>query len=199
MRDPHRNAGWRPEAAVRADERERELCASALLIAPSRPATSAQGTADLPAHCREHRREAQPTVGFHAWRAVSARQQTRTHRPRRCRPRPGNRQKHHPSTRRNPHPHPPGRWGALRHGATTRRTTAHCQMTIRSPWRPPGGDRRAPPAGPRNGGATTAAAAELSRSRTRPSRPAAVARVAVRTGARRSRWSRARGCAACRG
>ena len=24
-----------------------------------------------------------------------------------------------PSTRRNPHPHPPGRWGALRHGATT--------------------------------------------------------------------------------
>ena len=57
--------------------------------------------------------------------------ETHTHRPRRCRPRPGNRQEHHPSTRRNPHPHPPGRWRALRHGATTRRATAHWQMTIR--------------------------------------------------------------------
>ena len=83
------------------------------------------------AHCREHRREAHPTIGFHACRAVSARHRTHTHRPRRCRPRPGNRQKHHPSTRRNPHPHPPPRWRAPRHGATTRRTTAHWQMTIR--------------------------------------------------------------------
>ena len=75
------------------------------------------------AHRREHRREAHPTVGFHACRAVSARHRTHTHRPRRCRPRPGNRQEHHPSTRRNPHPHPPGRRRAPRHGATTRRAT----------------------------------------------------------------------------
>jgi hypothetical protein len=34
---------------------------------------------------REHRREAHPTVSCHACRAVSARHQTRTHRPRRCR------------------------------------------------------------------------------------------------------------------
>ena len=61
-----------------------------------------------------------PQTGFHAGRAVSARHRTHTHRPRRCRPRPGDRQEHHPGTRRNPHPHPPGRWRALRHGATTR-------------------------------------------------------------------------------
>ena len=83
------------------------------------------------AHRREHRREAHPRVSFHACRAVSARHRTHTHRPRRRRPRPGNRQKHHPSTRRNPHPHPPGRWRALRHGATTRRATADWQMTTR--------------------------------------------------------------------
>ena len=47
--------------------------------------------------------------------------QAHTHRPRRRRPRPGDRQEHHPSTRRNPHPHPPGRRRALRHGATPRR------------------------------------------------------------------------------
>ena len=58
------------------------------------------------AHRREHRREAHPTVGFHACRAVSARHRTHTHRPRRRRPRPGDRQEHHPGTRRNPHPHP---------------------------------------------------------------------------------------------
>ena len=38
-----------------------------------------------------------------------------------------------------PHPHPPGRWGALRHGATTRRATAHRRSTIlqirRRRWR----------------------------------------------------------------
>ena len=47
-----------------------------------------------------------------------SRHRTHTHRPRRCRPRPGNRQEHHPGTRRNPHPHPPGRRRAPRHGAT---------------------------------------------------------------------------------
>ena len=75
------------------------------------------------AHCREHRREARSAVSFHACRAFSARHRTHTHRQRRCRPRPGNRQKHHPSSRRNPHPRPPSRWRALRHGATTRRAT----------------------------------------------------------------------------
>ena len=55
---------------------------------------------------------------------------THTHRPRRCRPRPGNRREHHPGPRRNPHPHPPGRGRALRHGAATRRATARRQMTI---------------------------------------------------------------------
>ena len=82
------------------------------------------------AHGREHRREARPAIGFHARRAVSARHRTHTHRPRRRRPRPGDRQEHHPGARRNPHPHPPRRWRAPRHGATTRRTT-HGQMTIR--------------------------------------------------------------------
>ena len=75
------------------------------------------------AHGREHRREALPTVGLHAWRAVSSRHRTHTHRPRRCRPRPRNRQEHHPSARRHPHPHPAGRRGPVRHGATTRRAT----------------------------------------------------------------------------
>ena len=49
----------------------------------------------------------------------------------RSRPRPGNRPEHHPGTRRNPHPPRPRRWGALRHGATTRCATAHWQLTIR--------------------------------------------------------------------
>ena len=61
------------------------------------------------AHGREHRRAAHPTAGLHARRAVSARHRTRPHRPRRCRPRPGDRREHHPSARRNPHPHPPPR------------------------------------------------------------------------------------------
>ena len=76
---------------------------------------------------REHRREAHPAVGCHACRAVSSRHRTHTHGPRRCRPRPGNRQEHHPSTRRNPHPHPPRRRRAPRHGATPRRANAHRQ------------------------------------------------------------------------
>ena len=84
------------------------------------------------AHRREHRREARPTVGVHAWRAVSARHQTHTHRPRRCRPRPGDRQEHHPGTQRNPHPHPPGRRRAVRHGATTRRATIGGPEPVRS-------------------------------------------------------------------
>ena len=77
------------------------------------------------AHRREHRRDARPTGSCHACRAVSSRHQTHTHRPRRRWPRPGNRQEHHPSTRRNPHPHPPGRRRAPRHRATTRRATGH--------------------------------------------------------------------------
>ena len=39
------------------------------------------------------------------------------------------------STRRNPHPHPPRRWRAPRHGAATRRATAPWQMTPRFPGR----------------------------------------------------------------
>ena len=83
------------------------------------------------AHRREHRREAHPTVSRHACRAVSSRHRTHPHRPRRCRPRPGTRQEHHASTRRNPDPHAPGRWRAPRHGATTRRAIARRQMTVR--------------------------------------------------------------------
>ena len=49
------------------------------------------------------------------------RQETHTHRPRRCRPRPGHRQEHHPRARWNSRHRPPGRWRALRQGATTRR------------------------------------------------------------------------------
>ncbi len=63
-----------------------------------------------------------PQLVGHPRRAVSARHWTDPRRPRRGRPRPGHRQEHRPGTRRNPHPHPPGRWGAPRHGATTRRT-----------------------------------------------------------------------------
>ena len=45
-----------------------------------------------------------PAISRHARRAVSARHQTHTHRPRRRRPRPSNREEHHPSTRRNASP-----------------------------------------------------------------------------------------------
>ena len=44
-----------------------------------------------------------------------------------CRPRPGNRQEHHPSTRGNPHPHPPRRRRAPRHGAAACRSTNRCR------------------------------------------------------------------------
>jgi hypothetical protein len=70
-------------------------------------------------------------------RAVSAQHQTHTHRRRRPWPWPwpwpwpGNRQKHHPGARRNPHPCPAPRWRTPRHGATTRRATADWQMTIK--------------------------------------------------------------------
>jgi hypothetical protein len=42
--------------------------------------------------------------------------------------------KHHAGTRRNPHPHPPGRRRAPRHGATTRRATKRrrCLRSYRS-------------------------------------------------------------------
>ena len=72
------------------------------------------------AHGREHRREAHPAAGLDTHRTVPARHRTHPQRPRRCRPRPGDRQEHHPSTRRNTHPRPPPRRRAPRHGATTR-------------------------------------------------------------------------------
>ena len=50
------------------------------------------------AHGREHRRHAQPLPGLDTHRTVPARTPTCPHRPRRCRPRTGNRQEHHPST-----------------------------------------------------------------------------------------------------
>ena len=93
--------------------------------------TTSRSPRECGAHGREHRREAHPTVGVHAWRAVSSRYRTYTHRPRGCRPRAGDRQEHRPSTRRNPHPHAPARWGALRHGATPRRAAARRRVTSR--------------------------------------------------------------------
>ena len=60
-----------------------------------------------------------PQIGRDARRAVSARHRAHTHRPRRRRPRPGDRQEHHPGTRRNPHPRAAARRRAPRHGATT--------------------------------------------------------------------------------
>ena len=77
------------------------------------------------AHRREHRREAHPAAGRHARRAVPARHRAHPHRPRRRRPRPGDRREHRPGARRDPHPHPPGRRRAPRHGATARRATRH--------------------------------------------------------------------------
>ena len=55
--------------------------------------------------------------GLDAHRAVPAGHRARTHRPRWCRPRPGDRQEHHPGARRNAHHRPPPRRRALRHGA----------------------------------------------------------------------------------
>ena len=71
-----------------------------------------------------------PAVGCHTRRAISARQQTHTHRPlgHRRRSRPGDRQEHHRCARRNPHPHPSRRRRASRHRATTRRATARWQI-----------------------------------------------------------------------
>ena len=80
------------------------------------------------AQCREHRRDAHATVGLHPGGAFSAWYQTDAHRPRRCRPRAGHRQEHHPSPRRNPHPQPSARWRALRHGPPPSRGTARCRM-----------------------------------------------------------------------
>ena len=72
------------------------------------------------AHRREHRREAHPTGRRHACGAVSSRHRTHPHRSRGRRPRPGDRQEHHPGTRRKPHPHPARRGRAPRHGADYR-------------------------------------------------------------------------------
>ena len=69
------------------------------------------------AHGREHRRQAHPAAGLDAHRTVPARHRTHPQRPRRCRPRPGDRQEHHPSTRRNAHHRPPPGRRAPRHGA----------------------------------------------------------------------------------
>jgi hypothetical protein len=51
-----------------------------------------------------------------------SRHRTHSHRPRWRRPRPGNRQKHHPSTLAPLLPRSPGIWRALRAGATTHST-----------------------------------------------------------------------------
>ncbi len=67
---------------------------------------------------------AHPTIGLDARRAVSARRSAHPLRPLGRRPRPRDRQEHHPGTRRDPHPHPSGRRGAVRHGATTGRAAA---------------------------------------------------------------------------
>ena len=74
-----------------------------------------------------------PTVGFHARRALSARHRTHTHQSRRSWPWPGDRQEHHASTQREPHPRPPRRRRAPRHGATTCRTAADRYMRWESP------------------------------------------------------------------
>ncbi len=78
---------------------------------------------------REHRREAQPAAGLHAGRAVPARQPAHPHRALRRRPRPGDRQEHHRSPRRDPHPHPPGRRRARRHGGAPR-----ARMNLEALW-----------------------------------------------------------------
>jgi hypothetical protein len=64
-------------------------------------------------------------------RTIPSRHRTHPQRPRRFWPGPGNRQKHHLSTRRNPHPHTPLRWRTLRHCPTTRRLIAHWQIRTR--------------------------------------------------------------------
>ncbi len=84
------------------------------------------------AHGREHRRAADPAAGLHARRAVPARQRTHPHRPRGRRPRPGDRQEHHPGPRRDAHAHAPGRRRTPRHGAAPRRARiAHISPAYR--------------------------------------------------------------------
>ena len=80
------------------------------------------------AHRREHRRASSPR----SWSPTLTEPfqrgtRTHAHRPRGRRPRPGDRQEHHRGARRDPHPHPPGRRRALRHGAAPRRAAAHCR------------------------------------------------------------------------
>ena len=73
--------------------------------------------------------ELSPQLRLDPRRTVSASGQSHTHRPRSPRSRAGNRQEHHPSTRRDPHPHASTGRRAFRHGAATRRFLARCQMT----------------------------------------------------------------------
>ena len=64
---------------------------------------------------------------------------------RRRRPWPGYRQEHHPGTRRNPHPRPPGGRRALRHGATPRRNTRALMPEVKpSAKAPPDGSTSSP-------------------------------------------------------
>ena len=95
---------------------------------------TAIGPGSVVAHGREHRRHAQPTAGLDTHRTVPARHPTHPHRPRRCRPRTGNRQEHHPSTRGNAHHHPTSRRRAPRHGPTTRRTASGVIHTSSTVW-----------------------------------------------------------------
>ncbi len=86
------------------------------------------------AHGREHRRHADATGGLDVHRTVPAGHRTHPRRPCRRRPRPGHRQQHHPSTRRNAHHRsPPRRW-APRHGPAARRTRAAGWLT--DAWAP---------------------------------------------------------------
>ena len=83
------------------------------------------------AHRREHRREAQPTIGFHACRAVSARHRTHHAPTTQVSASVWQSSRASPKRTTEPSPSPPALRAGSRHGATARRTTAHGQMTIR--------------------------------------------------------------------
>ena len=63
--------------------------------------------------------------------------------PCRCRPRPGDRQEHHPGARRNAHPRRPGGRGTPRHGGPTGRASARGRLTIEWPLISSGPERPA--------------------------------------------------------